>query len=375
VRRSPTKREGLDRVHRCPSTSIDAHRRPSTPADTSCKVPAHTLVFALSPARFRMQFSEVCNARIHMRRSLIAKTWTIALAATSIAGAQTPRGAMLLRVADANDSSLAGAAIVLPTLDVTFAVPVGGSLLIRDVAPGTYIVQARRLGYAPQTKLLRVGTDTAQVHFNLAPTANELDTVRVTGIAGTWQADFLRRQRLGFGQYFTQADILAAHADRLTSLLRNARGLVVKPARDGAPDQINLVRSAGDCSSVAIYLDGVLVNGQAVVQTAMVTKQQPKTTPSARDPGNSQPTTSSANPPAQPPPNAKPTARAVYQAAQNGTAPVIDQRGPEVMGAFDPNTIPLSLLGGIEVYTNTATIPPEYKQRSNPCGVILLWTK
>lgn len=311
-----------------------------------------------------------------MRTSLIAKTCTIVLVATSVAGAQAPpRGAMLLRVADANDSSLSGAAIVLPTLDVTFPVPAGGSLLIRDVAPGTYIVQARRLGYAPQTKLLRVGKDTAQLRFALAPTANELDTVRVTDIAGTWQADFLRRQRLGFGQYFTQADILAAHADRLTSLLRNARGLVVTARRDGGIDDINLVRSGGDCSSVAIYLDGVLVNGQAVVQTAMVTKQQPKTAPTPRDPGNPQPATSSSNPPAQPPANAKPTARAVYQAAQNGTAPVIDQRGPEVMGAFDPNTIPLSLLGGIEVYTNTATIPPEYKERSNSCGVILLWTK
>src|SRR4051812_23095853 len=90
----------------------------------------------------------VSTARNHMRRSSRATPVVAAwLAAATTGGAQTPRGAMLLRVADANDSTLAGAAIVLPALDVTFAVPVGGNLLIRDVKPGTYIVQARRLGY------------------------------------------------------------------------------------------------------------------------------------------------------------------------------------------------------------------------------------
>src|SRR4029079_16806463 len=128
-------------------------------------------------------------------------------AGASVAAAQTPTGAMSVRVADANDSTLSGAAIVLPTLDVTFAVPASGTLLIRDVRPGTYLVQARRLGYAQQTKMLRVGKDTAQLSFTLLPATNELDTVRVTEIAGTWQADFLRRQKLGFGQFFTLADI------------------------------------------------------------------------------------------------------------------------------------------------------------------------
>lgn len=295
-------------------------------------------------------------------------------------GAQAPKGAMLLRVADANDSTLSGASILLPTLDVAFDVPVGGSLLIRDVAPGTYIVQARRIGYMPQTKLLRVGTDTAQLRFALLASANELDTVRVTEIAGTWQADFLRRQAQGLGQFFTQADILAAHADRLTSLLRAARGLVVTLRRDGGPDQVTVARSAGDCTSVAIYLDGVLMNGQSVLQTPMVVKQTGKTNaPTAANGGTNPPPPPTPQTPVAPaPPNAKPTARALYQAAQNGTTPISDEsRAPSGGGAggFDVNSIPQSFLGGIEVYTNSATIPPEYKRNASTCGVILLWTK
>ena len=297
-------------------------------------------------------------------------------AVASVAVAQRPTGAMSVRVADVNDSTLTGAAIILPTLDVTFAVPATGKLLIRDVAPGTYLVQARRLGYAQQTKMLRVGKDTAQVSFTLLPASNELDTVRVTEIAGTWQADFLRRQKLGFGQFFPLADILAAHADRLTSLLRNVRGIVVTPQRGTGVDQITLSRSAGDCKTVAIYLDGVLMNGSAVVQTAMVTKQQSgKSAPPPRA-TNPPVVTPPSQPTGQEPPASRPTARQVYQATQESPASALGTEPSfDAGGSFDPNVVPLSFVGGIEVYTNSATIPPEYKKRSNACGVILLWTK
>jgi hypothetical protein len=304
----------------------------------------------------------------------VVAAWLVAATAVN---AQSRKGAMLLRVADANDSTLSGASILLPTLDVTFAVPTTGSLVIRDVAPGTYIVQARRLGYVSQSKLLRVDKDTAQLRFALLPTANQLDTVRVAEINGTWQADFLRRQTAGLGQFFTQADILAAHADRVSSLLRNARGLLVSLRRDGGPDQLTLARSAGDCNSVAIYLDGVLMNGQAVIQTPLLANQPGGTAPpTASTVGNNPPPAPTPqNPPAQAPTSAKPTARAVYQAGQNGTMPITDQSRPEVMGVFDVNSIPLSALGGIEVYTNSATIPPQYKRNASTCGVILLWSK
>jgi hypothetical protein len=323
-----------------------------------------------------------------MRRLLVSVAMT---AASSAALAQAPvKGAMLVKVTDTRDSALWGAEVQLPTLGVTFPVPDNGVLLIRDVAAGGYVLQVRRVGYAQQTRLVKViGSDTSRVNFAMQPTMASLDTVRVDETRGQWFADFDRRRKGGIGQYFTSVDIAEAHAPRLSSFLSRARGLKLTI---GNPDILSSLRAMGRCPAVQIYLDGMLVSAGDAVPTTMAAIQDPRLAasneaiPTARGGSNppTPPTTTSSpgsgsgsgtgsgtgagTPPKAPPP----TAGAVMKSGVS----IPSSRMSGASGTrFDINSIPQEMIAAIEIYLDVAGIPPLYRGTHDECGVILLWTK
>ena len=232
------------------------------------------------------------------------------------------RGAILVRVADGNDRPLWGGDVDLPLLDVHFSVPDGGKLLIKHVAPGTYIIQARRVGYAPQRRFVKVGADTTRVQFTLYP-GSSLDTVKVTAFSDSWAQDFERHRKLGFGKFYNAVDILESRESLLSSFLKRTPGVLVSV---GEPDVVHSIRASGRCGMMQIYWDGMLMNG------------------SESSPGN-----------------------LLVQDKPRG--------GFGNAAAFDINSIQLETVAAIEVYTDVAAIPALYASTRDECGALFIWSK
>lgn len=317
-------------------------------------------------------------------------------------GQATPHatGAMRVSVVDGANAAISGAEIVLPTFDVKFAVPSGGTLVIRDVAPGMYVVQARRVGYALVTRLVKVGADTTAIRFVLQPSATPLDTVTVNATPTGRIAEFERRRHLGLGQFFTGADIASSNSADLASFLRRAHGVLVKA---GNPDIVTLLRDTR-CGAMPIYLDGILINpGDATVATILAAQAAGR---DGRLPDPQARTTAPNNPPTNPPSGTggppsgstsgngstsgstsggtsgsgsrggappRPTPTAAMLAGPAGSTVDVPATPIGSASTFDINSIPLSLVAGIEVYTDVGSMPPGYPP--SQCGAIFLWSK
>src|SRR5437868_11941687 len=131
-----------------------------------------------------------------MRTARIVEMLLIALSARLGAQSDSVRhssGAMFVRVIDASGAAINGAEIELPILEVKFAVPDGGRLLINHVPAGMYVVQVRRIGFAMQTRLVAVRRDTTTIDVALERLATTLDTVNVRALANLELRDFERR--------------------------------------------------------------------------------------------------------------------------------------------------------------------------------------
>ena len=50
-------------------------------------------------------------------------------------------------------------------------------------------------------------------------------------------------------------------------------------------------------------------------------------------------------------------------------------QGHDGESLFDINSIQPADIGGVEVYTSTATIPPKYNGTRATCGLVVIWTK
>ena len=137
-----------------------------------------------------------------------------------------------------------------------------GDVRFTGVPYGRHEVAVRRVGYAPGRTEVVVAHDTVEVLFRLERLA-VLDTIRVTATATAAPAEFLARQRLGFGRYMDAPALDSARLDYLPFLLSTRfQGLVAQP--DPERPGRYLLRSAraangmrsGNCG-VDVYLDGV----------------------------------------------------------------------------------------------------------------------
>lgn len=97
--------------------------------------------------------------------------------------------------------------------------------------PGSYFVQARRLGYQPWVAgplELKEGDNLESV-FHLKPLAVRLDPIEVAARAATRRylegAGFYERQRADFGHYMTPEEIERRQATRVTDLIMGLPGV------------------------------------------------------------------------------------------------------------------------------------------------------
>jgi hypothetical protein len=279
-------------------------------------------------------------------------------------------GAMRVAVMDLTGAALPGAELELPMLEVKFAIPDGGTLLVNHVPAGTYVVQVRRLGYAMQTRLVTVHADTQSVRFALDKAVASLDTVTVTAPENLQSREFERRLRAGHGKLFTASDIEKSHAVLLTQFLETVHGVKLQAVSGGYSERA-VLGAAGTCpSGVLVYLDGVPVNSLEDSDPARAFKSfapsaGPRTSGSSGS-ASSGPTLGAGAARSGP-------VGAAIAAAQASAVPN-PIRSSSALPPFDINTIALSRVAAMEVYPDGAPALSSYGAGSH-CGAVLLWTK
>jgi hypothetical protein len=111
-----------------------------------------------------------------------------------------------------------------------------------SVAPGRYLLQARRLGFNPMSEQITIRSDTTFV-IVLTHRAQLLDTVVVAADCSRIRfSGFLCRRAKGDGIFLTEAEILAKNAEYIPDILRDVKGIKIEPELT-AYGQMRRVRS------------------------------------------------------------------------------------------------------------------------------------
>jgi hypothetical protein len=255
-----------------------------------------------------------------------------ATSVTTILPAQAP-GVLTGIVRDVAASvPIVGAEVAVDKSSLATFTDTAGHFWISRIPVGRHIVTVRRLGYALVTTVIDVSPgDTLDAEFGLSAVPTRLPEVEITArdplklkLAG-----FELRRAAGFG-HFIGPDVFKRDDYRPTAdLLRQLPGTrIVKSTNSNATWLAGgrLARSTG-----LFRVDGADRRRGA----------QPE--------------------------------RDCYASVYLDGAPVFSALQNEVL--FDLNTIPANTLAAAEYYAGAAEAPPEYPQKRNTCGVLLLWTK
>jgi hypothetical protein len=187
----------------------------------------------------------------------------LAVTVACVAGAQTVeqrRGTIVGMVADTSLRALVGAEVSFVGSGVRVSTDSLGRFRVVNVPPGRFLMIARSIGYRPTTSPVDIASsDTLRLAFTLEPaTVQELATVVVTerSLSARLQA-FEERRKLGFGEFFTQADIEKINGLHVGDIVRRAKS--VRLSADGtkamsAREPANALKPP--CFT-SIYLDGV----------------------------------------------------------------------------------------------------------------------
>src|SRR6266550_7809425 len=121
---------------------------------------------------------------------------------------------------DSARKTLPGAEVSIPDLDLTTRATDAGTFRLTNIAPGTYFVVARQIGYEPVSVYLTFA-DSQLVHANflLIPHVVLLDTVVATGKkAFGLMRGFEERRAMGIGYFLTREDLEKRQTWRMTEV-------------------------------------------------------------------------------------------------------------------------------------------------------------
>ena len=219
-----------------------------------------------------------------------------------------------------------GVEITIPQLSLSARSAEDGTYRIAGIAPGTYAVSIRQLGYFPVTVQLAFAAGQSVTQEFLLARAQTLDTISVIEQRITLVA-FEERRKSGIGSFLTRDDIAKVEFRRMAEVLFGLPGLRIRKAGSGqayvtgargmiSMNSLRGPRGAKDCYS-DLYLDGMLIYG--------------------------------------------------------GGSSGEDNTRAEPL--FDINKISPVQIEGIEYYSGGARIPAQYNRTGSACGVLLLWTR
>lgn len=201
-----------------------------------------------------------------------------------------------------------------------------GSVLLRDVYPGTEVVEASLLGYADRRVMVQVAPDgTVDLLVALRAVPLRLDVLEARGARASrmpWLRSFYARAESGPGEYFTRADIERMRPRQVSDLFRIVPGMVlsVSPEGDTSPRMVEGTITFRSDASV----------------------------------------------------------RAGGGAGERSSCPIlwfVDGSPIEPTdGRIDTEVDPAEV-EGIEIYRRTTLAPAQYRRGHSNCGVVLIWKR
>jgi len=185
------------------------------------------------------------------------------------ARAQSGRTTILVGAGDATTGAfLPGVQIRIASLKMAQVTDSMGEARLMGVRDGTYMIEARRVGYAPLTAPILVHReDSVEVVMLLRAKVTQLDTMRVTSAAITAHLrEFEERRARRVGQFITAAQIDSVPGSTLQALLESKvhgvtatgeTGLHIMSGRMSTSGALSTgTAGAGPCWPV-VYLDGL----------------------------------------------------------------------------------------------------------------------
>jgi hypothetical protein len=299
-----------------------------------------------------------------------------ALPLASLAGqAATARvlhpGAILVQTMDTSINPLA-AEIVLPAFGLGVRLSDEGIALLMNIPDGTYLIQARHLGYSPEWRFVRIARDTARIEFILAPADTEAAGREGLGLADSRLRDFLRRTAMiQHASFITRAEINRRNPRNLAALLSRIPEIKIDRAGRGR----TLVRSEraerrGCGSGMLVFVDGMLPSF-APVAVALAEAPAERRLARALRPERGMRGATSARLG-----DVSHLSAAASAAREPEGAEALHHGGPT--GSSRPSSpldwVPMSLVAAVEIYPMPADVPPEFQVAGAECGVVLVWT-
>ncbi len=194
---------------------------------------------------------------------IVAREGQLALVpsgSSSTAQETQDRGAIVGHVTDAKtQTALAGATVLVQGTSHSATTGSDGRYRIADVAPGTYTVRARYIGYAPGVASVTVSAgQEATADLALEKSAQQLNEVVTTGTVVPTEVKALPTPV----SLITAADVELQHAQRTDQLFRQFVPSAVAPEIVTDPEATAMsVRGASSFNygggTMKIYLDGV----------------------------------------------------------------------------------------------------------------------
>ena len=206
-----------------------------------------------------------------------------------------------------------------------------GRFLFLNIPAGKQLVTVRRLGFAPITAVLTFTPgDTLDGEFLMMTSAQRLRGVEVRGRASTPARikAFDERRASGFGDFIGPETLAKMESRRTDDVLRLMPG--PKIVRSNVSSSAWVAAGRGAYNRGGYRLERMDVNKGADPNLCYAT---------------------------------------VYV---DGVA-VFSALPGELL--FDINTVPPNQIHGIEYYTGAGTIPPQFPEKRNTCGVLIVWTK
>ena len=278
------------------------------------------------------------------RTRLLTSGLALAVLGVQTGSAQVLRG----RVVEADGGAPVAAARVAlavsgDTVTSSALTDAEGAFVLPAPAPGRYLIEVTRLGYAPQHQgPIAVGEGkAAQVEVYLRPLPYRLDSVTVTADATSRfleRVGWYARQRSSFGHFLAREEIERRHANRMTDLLTGIPG--VRLVSDGrVPGSVRIQMRGSQLAVGGVCEPRVVVDGVIAIR------------------GDS-----------------RPVVRAGKAKGGEREDPLEENpRNPEpsLNEVADPRDVE-----GIEAYRSTAQVPAEFGGGGfTLCGVLVIWTR
>lgn len=224
---------------------------------------------------------------------------------------------------------VASARVTVPALGAAVRADTLGRFVLQGLAPGNYAVMVERLGYG--TRITPVKLDAGQEAertFLLGTVPTPVSGVSVEGRPGSPRlAQFEARRAGGMGRYLTLEELSGQTDRRLSDIVRRIAPGV--QAVTGNVGEVYLVNRRGIASGslrkdpeacyVQVFVDGGRVFGHTHGQ--------------------------------------------------------MTSRDKNAVQGFDVNSIQVQDLAGVEFYASPSNTPPEFRNGTDLCGTLVIWTR